>query len=65
MILSLLKKSCSTIAIITQNSSKRDGIVPVVPTSMNELSTVAITLHNNTNKYLKKDVIVPEVPTSD
>lgn len=41
-----------------------NGIVTVVPTSLAKLSTIAISLHSNTNICLKKDVTVPVVPTA-
>lgn len=36
----------------------------LVPTSLAKLSTIAISLHSNTNMCLKKDVTVPVVPTA-
>lgn len=36
----------------------------MVPTSLAKLSTIAISLHSNTNMCLKKDVTVPVVPTA-
>lgn len=36
----------------------------MVPTSLAKLSTIAISLHSNTNMCFKKDVTVPVVPTA-